>query len=150
LTIADKPVPATSSEKQSSSELPGGANFLLLTIDTLRYDLGYSGAHKNPKLSPQLDQLAARSTVFKRAYSLDSYTSKSLGPMMIGRYPSETARTFEQFDRFPKTVPFVQERLKNAGIRTVSVQGYWYFFFKNYGFERGWDVLDSSAAPKVV
>lgn len=130
--------------------LPENANFLLLTIDTLRFDLGYTGHHENSNLSPQLDAFAKRSTVFENAYSLASYTSKSLGPMMIGRYPSETARTFEHFDRFPKTIPFVQERLQEAEVATVSVQGYWYFFFKGYGFERGWDVLDSEAAPRVV
>ncbi len=150
LTLAGTEAPEAAPEEEVVGELPEGANFLLLTIDTLRYDLGYTGAHKNPELSPHLDKLASNSTVFERAYSLASYTSKSLGPMMIGRYPSETARTFEHFDRFPKTIPFVQERLQNAGIHTVSVQGYWYFFFKTYGFERGWDVLDSSAAPKFV
>ncbi|MCH2109897.1 MAG: sulfatase-like hydrolase/transferase, partial [Polyangiaceae bacterium] len=33
---------------------------------------------------------------------------------------------------------------------TVSVQGYWYFYFKGYGFERGWDLINHSAAPRVV
>lgn len=146
----DSPPSDAAPEPEVLARLPDDANFLLLTIDTLRHDLGYTGAHKNAKLSPRLDELAAKSTVFERAYALASYTSKSLGPMMIGRYPSETARTFEHFDRFPAAVPFVQERLQSAGVRTVSVQGYWYFFFKGYGFERGWDVLDSSAAPKLV
>jgi arylsulfatase A-like enzyme len=36
--------------------------------------------------------------------------------------------------------------LQQAGIRTLSVQGHWYFF-KNYGFERGYDVLDTQATP---
>ncbi len=150
LTLVGTAPPEAAPEEKVVGAIPEGANFLLLTIDTLRYDLGYTGAHKNSKLSPNLDKLAADSTVFERAYSLASYTSKSLGPMMIGRYPSETARTFEHFDRFPKTIPFVQERLQKEGIHTVSIQGYWYFFFKSYGFERGWDVLDSSAAPKLV
>ena len=135
---------------QLGTTLPKDANFLLLTIDTLRFDVGYSGQAKRPGLTPRLDELAARSTVFERAYSLASYTSKSLGPMLIGRYPSETARSFEHFDRFSASVPFLQERLQKAGIRTASVQGYWYFFFKSYGFERGWDILDQEAAPKVV
>ena len=33
-----------------------------------------------------------------------------------------------------------------AGVHTVSVQGHWYFF-KNYGMERGYDVIDSRATP---
>ncbi len=140
---------------EAQKELPHDANFLLLTIDTLRYDLGYARSLEArlkdaPKLSPQLDKLAARSIVFQNAYSLASYTSKSVPPMLLGRYASETDRTFEHFDRFSRAVPFVQERLQKAGIRTASVQGYWYFYFKSYGLERGWDVLDSQAAPKQV
>jgi len=70
--------------------------------------------------------------------------------MLLGRYASETDRSFEHFDRFGTTVPFVQEVLQESGVKTVSVQGYWYFFFKSYGLERGWDVLDSEAAPRRV
>lgn len=141
---------------KSPSEMTGGAipkrewNVLLLTVDTLRFDVGYARPGASPMLTPTLDGLARRSAVFSRAYSLASYTSKSLGPLLIGRYPSETLRTFEHFDRFDPSVPFLAERAQKAGIKTVSVQGYWYFFFKGYGFERGYDVIDSSAAPKVV
>lgn len=134
----------------SVARLPEEPNVLLLTIDTLRWDLGFSGAESRDRLSPHLDDFAARSTVFERAYSLASYTSKSLGPMLIGKYPSETKRTFEHFDRFAKEDPFLQERIQATGIRTISVQGYWYFHFKGYGFERGWDELDSSATPRVI
>ena len=127
------------------------ANVLLLTVDTLRYDLGYMHPEgERPRLSPRLDALARRSTIFSHAYALASYTSKSLGPMLIGRYPSETARTFEHFDRFGAHVPFIQERIRAAGHRTLSAQAYWYFFFKGYGFERGFDVLDHTAAPRAV
>lgn len=148
-----KAAPSPTENKEPELEaptLPPNANVLLLTIDTLRWDLGYSGHAPREGLSPELDAFAERSTVFERAYSLASYTSKSLGPMLIGKYPSETKRTFEHFDRFSTDETFVQERIGEEGIQTVSVQGYWYFFFKGYGFERGWDVLDSSAAPRAV
>lgn len=134
----------------AAASVPDEANVLLLTIDTMRWDLGFSGGKSRERLSPQLDGLAARSTVFERSYSLASYTSKSLGPMFLGKYPSETKRTFEHFDRFSSEVLFLSERVRAAGIRTTSVQGYWYFFLKGYGFERGWDELDSSAAPKAI
>jgi len=123
-------------------------NVLLVTIDTLRADLGYMG---NPRpLSPNIDKLAKKSTVFERAYALASYTSKSLPPMLIGKYPSETHRGWSHFNRFSAEDSFVQERLQKAGLHTLSVQGYWYFFNKGYGFERGFDVVDTTAAPKVV
>ena len=123
-------------------------NVLLISVDTLRFDLGYMG-YPRP-VSPNIDKLAAKSTVFEQAYALASYTSKSLPPMLIGKYPSETHRGWSHFNRFGSEDTFVQERLQKAGIHTISIQGYWYFFHKGYGFERGFDVLDSSAAPRVI
>ncbi len=123
-------------------------NVLLITVDTLRFDLGYMG-YSRP-VSPNIDKLAAKSTVFEQAYALASYTSKSLPPMLIGKYPSETHRGWSHFNRFGNEDTFVQERLQKAGLHTISVQGYWYFFHKGYGFERSFDVLDSSAAPRVI
>ncbi len=130
-----------------AKHLPKQANVLVLSVDTLRWDLGYAG---NPRpLSPNVDALAKRSAVFERAYSLASYTSKSLGPALIGKYPSEVKRTFSHIDFFAPEERFLQERLKDFGLRTVSVQGYWYFTKAGYGFERGFDLIDSSAQPKT-
>ena len=129
------------------ASLPSDLNVLFVTIDTLRADLGYLGNPRN--LSPNLDALAKQSVVFERAYSLASYTGKSMGPLMIGKYSSELDGGFSHFNKYSKKETFVQERLQAAGLRTLSVQGYWYFF-KDAGFERGFDVIDSSAAPKVA
>ena len=127
--------------------LPADLNVLLITIDTLRADLGFAGYGR--PVSPQLDALAAKSVVFERAYSLASYTGKSVGPMLIGKYSSELEGGFLHFNRYSKNETFLQERLQADGVRTASVQGYWYFF-KDAGFERGFDVIDSSAAPKIA
>jgi arylsulfatase A-like enzyme len=131
----------------AKNRLADDLNVLFVTIDTLRADLGYMG---NPRgVSPSLDALARDSIVFERAYSLASYTGKSMGPLMIGKYSSELDGGFLHFNKYSRRETFVQERLKAAGVYTVSVQGYWYFF-KDAGFERGFDVIDSSAAPKVA
>jgi choline-sulfatase len=141
LAPAAAPADATKSVRD---RLPSDLNVLLVTIDTLRADLGYLGNPRN--VSPNLDALAKQSVVFERAYSLASYTGKSMGPLMIGKYSSEVDGGFSHFNKYSKRETFVQERLKAAGVRTLSVQGYWYFF-KDAGFERGFDVIDSSAAP---
>src|SRR5262249_23635485 len=60
------------------SAVPADLNVVLITVDTLRGDLGYAG-YAQP-VSPNLDALAARGTAFMRAYSLASYTGKSVGP----------------------------------------------------------------------
>ncbi|HEX7669114.1 MAG TPA: sulfatase-like hydrolase/transferase, partial [Polyangiaceae bacterium] len=124
---------------------PAGLDVVFITVDTLRADLGFAG---NPRpLSPNIDALAKKSTVFDRAYSLASYTGKSMGPMLLGKYPSETIRTFEHFDRFGPEETFVQERLQAAGLRTLTAQGHWYF--EPTGLGRGFDDADFSAAPRV-
>ncbi|MGK3969253.1 sulfatase-like hydrolase/transferase [Sorangium sp. So ce118] len=128
----------------SEARVPADLNVVLVTIDTLRWDLGYAG---NPRpVSPNLDALAARSTVFERAYSLASYTGKSIGPMLIGKYGSETHRNWGHFNKFGEEDTFVAERLKGAGVRTMSVHGHRYFGSFG-GLDRGFDVVDMSAAP---
>ena len=130
-------------------QLPAKSNVVLLSVDTLRADaMGVMGYDKR-SITKNLDKLANRSTLFTRAYSIASYTGKSVGPTVIGRYTSETHRGWSHFNQFPKDV-FVQERVQQAGIRTISCQGYWYFFQKGSGMERGFDVVDSSAAPPVA
>jgi choline-sulfatase len=123
-------------------QIPKDLNVVLLTIDTVRADVILDARH----VTPNLDTLAQRSVVFTRAYAPASYTGKSVGPFIIGKNSSETQRNFSHFNAFRKE-QFVQQRLQGAGIRTISVQGYWYFYLAPYGFERGFDVLDSSASP---
>jgi arylsulfatase A-like enzyme len=147
LRVKAEPAGAVSSAAGARGSIPRDLNVLFVTIDTLRADLGYLGNPRN--LSPNLDALAAQGVVFERAYSLASYTGKSMGPLMIGKYSSEVDGGFSHFNKYSKKETFVQERLQAAGVHTLSVQGYWYFF-KDAGFERGFDVVDSSAAPKVA
>ena len=101
--------------------MPQGLNVILITVDTLRADLGYAG---NPKpLSPNLDELAARSVVFDRAYSLASYTGKSVGPLLIGKYPSETHRGWGHFNRSaPRTRWLPSASRRRASIRSASTR----------------------------
>lgn len=124
--------------------VPKDLNLVLITVDTLRADLGFAGYAR--KITPNIDQLAARSTVFDRAYSLASYTGKSVGPLLIGKYGSETNRNWGHFNKFNDKDTFVTERLQRAGIRTLAVHGHRYFDVGS-GLERGFDVSDFSAAP---
>ena len=136
--------PSGSGDPVGEDRLPKDANVVLITIDTLRYDLGYTGYERN--YTPNLDALAKRSIVYERAYSLASYTGKSVGPMLTGKYGSETHRNWGHFNIFPEEDIMVAERLQKAGIRTVSVHGHRYFG-KYSNLDRGFDVVDMSAAP---
>jgi choline-sulfatase len=138
------PPPVAAVPAKTSELLPKGLNVILITVDTLRADLGFAGYPK--PVSPNLDALAARSVVFERAYSLASYTGKSLGPLLIGKYPSETHRGWGHFNRFSSEDLLVSERLQKAGIHTMSVQAHWYMS-GNFGLARGFDLLDKSGQP---
>ena len=145
-----KPTASATSSSSSSAKpsrlkgLPAKGNLVLITIDTLRYDMGFMGYKR--AISPHLDALAKRSAVFEKTYALASYTGKSVGPMLIGKYGVETHRNWGHFNTFSKEDTFVAERIQRAGIRTISVQGHRYFG-KYGGLERGFDELDLSAAP---
>jgi arylsulfatase A-like enzyme len=127
-----------------TADIPADLNVVLITVDTLRADLGYAGYPK--PVSPNLDALAAKGTAFLRAYSLASYTGKSVGPMLLGKYGSETKRNWGHFNKFEDDETFLAERVKRAGVRTMSVQGHRYFG-KFGGLDRGFDEVDLSAAP---
>lgn len=147
-----EPEPAPSAAAGDESPFPEDGNLVLITVDTLRYDLGYMG-YERP-VSPRLDALAERSVIFEKAYALASYTGKSVGPMLIGKYGSETHRNWGHFNTFGEEDTFLAERLQRAGFHTIAVHGHHYFGPEAdakleglSGLERGFDVVDVSAAP---
>ncbi len=119
-------------------------NVVLITIDTLRADLGFAG-YPRP-VSANLDRLAARSVMFERAYSTASYTMKALCALLTGRYASEAPRDFQHYTHFPKPNVFLGERLHAEGVRTIAIHVQRYFTLA-HGMERGFDVWDLSAMP---
>jgi arylsulfatase A-like enzyme len=119
-------------------------NLVLITVDTLRTDLGFMGYDK--PISPNLDALAADGTVFDRAYSMASYTGKSVGPILIGKYPSETDRDGGHFNTYAPSNVLLAERLKAAKIHTMGAASHWYFVPWS-GLTQGMDIWDTSAMP---
>ncbi len=146
------PPPPLSAEERAAKQLGERTaklvdrdfNLVLITVDTLKIDVGFLG-YKLP-VTPNLDRLAAKSVVFERAYSLASYTGKSLGPMLIGKYPSETLRDGAHFTTYHDDNIFMAERLKAAGLRTMGCASFWYFK-KSYGMAQGIDTWDMSSSP---
>jgi choline-sulfatase len=63
-------------------------NIVMIVADTLRADrLGAYGSRRG--LTPFLDELAARGTVFTNAYAASSWTCPSVASLFTSRYPSE-------------------------------------------------------------
>jgi choline-sulfatase len=121
-------------------------NLVLITVDTLRIDVGFMGYDK--PVTPNLDALAARSVVFDRAYSMASYTGKSIGPLLIGKYPSETQRDTGHFNTYFPSNTLITERLHDAGFHTMGAASHWYFVPWS-GLTQGMDEWDTSAMPKT-
>lgn len=74
---------------------PGGPaagrkpNFLFLSLDDCNDWLGFLGGHPDAR-TPRLDRLAARSTVFDRAYCSAPGCNQSRASLMTGRNPAST------------------------------------------------------------
>jgi arylsulfatase A-like enzyme len=131
---------------RSSAQGPAGKtyNVILISVDTLRADLGFMG-YPRP-VSANIDQLASKSVVFERTYAMASFTPKCLGPLMIGRYSSETYRDYEHYTKFFPENVFLAERLHNAGNRTFAAMCHRYFGWKK-GMDQGFDIWDTSSIP---
>lgn len=151
---ADEPE-STASADVDSAELDASAstpathhprtyNLVLITVDTLRADVGFAG-YPRP-VSPNIDALAARSVVYEHAYATASFTPKCLGPLMIGRYSSELHRDYAHYTHFAPANVFLAERVQAAGGRTAGAASHRYFGWRK-GFDQGLDVWDTSAIP---
>ncbi len=92
---------------------PSPRNVLVVLIDTLRADR--LGAYGNPRgLSPFLDVLAARGTLFEHAYAPSCWTVPSVASLFTSRYPSQHHMvTFAS--RLPESELTLAERLHDAG-----------------------------------
>jgi arylsulfatase A-like enzyme len=119
-------------------------NLVLVTIDTLRWDMHFAG---NPReLSPNMDRLAARGVVFEHAYALSSYTGRAVGPLLAGRYPTETIHDEQHFTGYGPGNVMLAERLQSAGFRTMGVASHFYFQ-RRFGLAQGFQTWDLSASP---
>jgi choline-sulfatase len=115
---------------------PSKMNVLMISVDSLRADVPWTG-YERP-IAPVMTELAKRSTVYTRFYSISSYTSMSLGGFLAGRYPSELERSGYFFGNYPDTVQMFPELLQKAGVRTLSAHAHFYFDVKA-GFRQGFD-----------
>lgn len=96
-----------------TSPSPHTPNLLIVAIDTLRADR--LGAYGNPRgLTPFLDQLARRGTMFERAYATTSWTMPSVASYFTSRYPTQH-RVTTLTSRLPESEVTLAERLHEHG-----------------------------------
>jgi arylsulfatase A-like enzyme len=114
----------------------GPFNVILITIDSLRADMPWNGYPRD--IAPRLTELEKRSVSFSHAYAISSFTSKSVGGLLGGNYPSAMTRDGVFFTRyFPNNVMF-PELLHDAGVRTIAGHAHMYLD-KGRGFDQGFD-----------
>ena len=118
---------------------PGPLNVLLITIDAMRNDMPWNGYPRD--IAPNLSKLVKESALYTNHYSVSSYTAKSVGAMLSGRYPSTLYRSGVFFTAYSQANLFFPELLQKKGIRTLGWHSHLYFG-RGKGFEQGFDVWE--------
>jgi choline-sulfatase len=118
--------------------LPPDLNVLLISVDSLRADMPWSGYPR--AIAPRLTELEKRSVSYTRAYAVSSYTSMTLGGLLGGKIPSALKRSGYFFGKYASDNVMFPELLQKKGIKTLSAHAHGYF--QNAGFEQGFDVWE--------
>ncbi|MEY4513253.1 MAG: hypothetical protein RLZZ450_5375, partial [Pseudomonadota bacterium] len=102
---------------------------LLISVDALRADLlrAYGGVGR----TPELDRLAAESTVFLRAYTPAPHTSYALASLLTGKFVKPLIELGQKLGD-PPTLP---DRLRRYGYRTAAFYPPAIFFVDGASFE---------------
>ncbi len=119
-------------------------NVLLLTIDSLRADMPWTGYSR--AIAPNLTKLADESVVYTNEYALSSYTAKSVAGFLSSRYPSTLYRSGYFFASYPKSDTFLAEVLSAHGVLTTGWHGHLYF--RGVGLDQGFNTWQF--APGII
>ncbi len=146
-SIAPSPSSAASAAKAApSAAAPGSTrpetplNVLFITIDSLRNDEMPWGGYSR-EVAPNLTKLAKDAVVYDNAYSLSSYTAKSVGGFLSGRYPSTLYRDGLFFQKYYAANLFLAEVLQAKGIPTIGWHAHLYFG-RGKGLEQGFSTWE--------
>jgi choline-sulfatase len=125
--------PASALSAAPPAAAPSGPkNVLFVTIDSLRAD------SFTKEFAPHLSALAEKCTTYERAYSVSSYTAKSVATFLSGQYPSTLYRSGFFFASYATANDFMAEQLQKSGIATLGWFGHMYFS-RAKGLEQGFD-----------
>lgn len=115
-------------------------NVILLVMDTARADAfgPFAGPNRIVE-TPTFDALAAKSTVFARAYNNENWTKPSVATTLSGLYPS-THGAKQDASKLSSDVELLSERLQREGFATAGFVANGYVS-NVFGFEQGWDTF---------
>lgn len=116
---------AIESPTDPEPEAPTGPKIesvVLITVDALRADQPWT---TRPIAStPTLNALAAKSTVYTRAYAVSNLTTSSLSAMLAVRYPSELPHTRCKLSAYKVGADALAPFLHGEGVATLAALGH--------------------------
>ena len=123
---------------------PHVKNVIIIAVDTLAAQhLGFMGYDRDT--SPFMDELAARSIVFERAYTPESKTEPSFITMLTGLHPA-THGIVDNGTRLPSDLHFLTDDFRDAGFDAWGIPAA-DVINGRYGFNRVFDFY-SQAPPR--
>jgi arylsulfatase A-like enzyme/Flp pilus assembly protein TadD len=119
---------------------PASLNLVIVTLDTTRADrlgaYGYARA-----LTPALDALAARGTLFEQALTSSPMTLPAHATLFTGLEPPEHGLMINGTHRLAVEEPTLAEILQTRGYRTAAFIGA-FVLDSRFGLDRGFEVYD--------
>ncbi|SEO90974.1 Arylsulfatase A [Halogranum amylolyticum] len=111
------------------------SNVVLITVDSLRADA--VGTYDDDRHTPVMDSLAARGTVFDRAFATGNWTPFSF-PSILASQP-----VFAESDRIGiAETPSLASVLSDAGIATAGFNASNGFLTSHWGYDEGFDEFE--------
>ncbi len=115
--------------------------YILVSLDTLgARHLGAYGSER--ETSPFFDSLAARGTLFERAFVQYPSTLVSHVSIFTGLYPQEHG-VYPPSSALSPLIPSLPERFQSAGYRTAAYTEAGYVS-RDFGFDRGFDEFEAT------
>lgn len=131
---------AAGCNRDSRRDTHKGNNVLLITLDTTRADrIGCYGYDK--AVTPTLDSLAKRGTLFEQAFAQVNLTLPSHCSIMTGRYPREFGVHINGRNSLGTNHETLATQFKKHGYHTGAFVAS-FVLDSRYGLERGFDVYE--------
>ena len=134
--------------RQCARRSLSGDNVVLITLDTTRADrlgcYGYARA-----VTPVLDALARRGTLFERALAQVPMTLPSHAVLLTGRYPRELGIRLNAQAALGRDRPTLASVFKGRGYRTGAFVAA-FVLDSRYGLDRDFEVYDDDVGESVL
>ncbi len=145
LIVAGLSITGCSRKPEASAAAGGklsGQNLLLITLDTTRADrIGCYGY--KPAITPTLDALAARGTLFENAIAQVPLTLPSHCSIMTGRYPREHGVRDNARNALGTDFPTLATIAKEHGYKTAAFVAT-FVLDSRFGLERGFETYSDN------